>query len=373
MVMIMAQTNIPVGSALARKIYAGALFKSAIPESYWGQRMMTTARVPNAPLQLLTDLEKEKGDSISYDIFMQLKQRPTFEDDNLEGNLEALEAYSDSITISQVRGGVNAGGADTRKKTVNDLRMISKDLNTDWWRRFFDEACFMYLAGARGVNSDFVTPLSSTAPIRNSSLVARDSTHVLYAGAATSKATIASTDIMKLTALDKLISYAETEGGGTDNVVRIQPMQIGNDDKYVIVMHNWQANSLRSESGTNGWMDIQKAALTAVGYGGNIFKGALGEYRGCVLHKHKNVVRFSDYGSGVNLPAARATLMGRQALVAGFGSPGDGLRFGWVEKLLDMDNQLAISTNAILNIKRPQFNSVDVNSVCLDSYAIKPY
>ena len=369
----MAQTTIPVGSSLARKLYAGALFKSAIPESYWGQRMMTTARVPNAPLQLLTDLEKEKGDTISYDIFMQLKQRPTFEDDNLEGNLEGLQAFSDSITISQVRGGVNAGGADTRKKTVNDLRMIAKDLNTDWWRRFFDESCFMYLAGARGANSDFITPLSSTSPIRNSSLVARDSSHVLYAGSASSKATLASNDTMKLAALDKLISYAETEGGGTDNVVRIQPMQIGNDDKYVIVMHNWQANSLRQESGTNGWMDIQKAAITAVGYEGQIFKGALGEYRGAVLHKHKMNIRFTDYGAGGNVAAARATLMGRQALVAGFGSPGDGLRFAWVEKLLDMDNQLAISTNAILNIKRPQFNSADVNSVCLDTAAAKPY
>ena len=58
----------------------------------------------------------------------------------------------------------------------------------------FLECCFMYLAGARGANSDFITSAVPTSPIRNSSLVARDASYVLYAGSASSKATPASND-----------------------------------------------------------------------------------------------------------------------------------------------------------------------------------
>jgi hypothetical protein len=45
-----------------------------------------------------------------------------------------------------MRGGVNAGGRMTRKRTLYDLREIAKR-ESEYWARVFDELLFMYLLG----------------------------------------------------------------------------------------------------------------------------------------------------------------------------------------------------------------------------------
>jgi N4-gp56 family major capsid protein len=85
------------------------------------------------------------------------------------------------------------------------------------------------------------------------------------------------------------------------------------------------------------------------------------------------VTRFTDYGAGSNVAAARAIFMGRQAMVAAFGSPANGLRFDWAEEWRDYKNRLGIATKCIVGLKRPQFNGNDVNSIVIDSAAAQPY
>ena len=66
--------------------------------------------------------------------------------------------------------------------------------------------------------------------------------------------------------------------------------------------------------------DIADASLAAEGRKNPIFMGGLGMINNTVLHKHRNVIRFSDYGSGSNVLAARALFMGRQAAVVAYGT-----------------------------------------------------
>ena len=371
----MGQTTIATGNAQTKKAFAGALFDDAIFGSYWGSTFMAAGsknRTPNSPMQLVTDLEKDDGDTVNYDLYVQLKGRPTLEDDNLEGNAESLRSYSDSISVTQIRHAVDAGGRMTRTRTVNDLRVIAKEKLQDWWSRLFDEISFMHLAGARGVNDDYIEPTTFTGYAGNS-LTAPDSSHIVYGGSATSKASIANTDGMTLGVIDKVITKANTMGGGVTDLQRVVPLKMGSREYFVVIMHDFQEHALRTSTGTNGWMDIQKSLAQAVGNKSPIVTGALGEYRGAILHKHNKVTKFSDYGAGANLAAARSSLMGRQALVAAFGSPGDGLRFAWEEKYTDVDNnRLVISTNSILNVKRPMFNSKNVSSIAIDTYAVDP-
>jgi len=371
----MGQTTIATGNAQTKKAFAGALFDDAIFGSYWGSTFMAAGsknRTPNSPMQLVTDLEKDDGDTVNYDLYVQLKGRPTLEDDNLEGNAESLRSYSDSISVTQIRHAVDAGGRMTRKRTVNDLRVIAKEKLQDWWSRLFDEISFMHLSGARGVNDDYIEPTTFTGYAGNT-LTAPDSSHIVYGGSATSKASIANTDGMTLGVIDKVITKANTMGGGVTDLQRVVPLKMGSREYFVVIMHDFQEHNLRTSTGTNGWMDIQKSLAQAVGNKSPIVTGALGEYRGAILHKHNKVTKFSDYGAGTNLAAARASLMGRQALVAAFGSPGDGLRFAWEEKYTDVDNnRLVISTNSILNVKRPMFNSKNVSSIAIDTYAVDP-
>jgi N4-gp56 family major capsid protein len=373
---IMAQTIITTSAAQTKKKWAGALFNSSVPESYWGSHFMkegSAESAPNAPIHLITDLEKDSGDEVNFDIYAQLTGSPTYGDDNLEGNEESLTPYSDKITINQVRKATDSGGEMTRKRTTNNHRMICRNKLTDWWSRFFDEAVFMNISGARGSNADYILPTSSTAAIEGQALVARSSSNIIYAGSATAKNNMIADDKFSLTSIDKAVTKAETEGGGSDGVIRVTPLRMDGVDKFVCLMHNFQEHDLRTTTSTGQWLDIQKAVATNNGTKNPIFTGSLGEYRGVVLHKHNKVTRFTDYGTFSNVAAARAIFMGRQAMVAAFGSPANGLRFDWAEEWRDYKNRLGIATKCIVGLKRPQFNGNDVNSIVIDSAAAQPY
>jgi N4-gp56 family major capsid protein len=212
----------------------------------------------------------------------------------------------------------------------------------------------MYLSGARGVNADYTYNKNYTGRAGNA-LVAPDSMHYMLGGVATSKATLAATDTFDLKLINRLVARASTMGGGTENLPAIEPMSIDGESHYVSLIHPWQAFDLRTSVGTGGWLDLQKAASAAEGRNNPIFKGGLGMHNNVIIHEHKSVVRFSDFGAGSNVPAARSLFLGRQAGVVAFGSAGTGLRFDWTEEQEDRGNQVVITTGSIFGMKKTAF------------------
>jgi N4-gp56 family major capsid protein len=344
-------------------------------KSYFSKKFMGKGEEAQTPIQMLPHLENDAGDKISYDLVMQLKMQPVEGDNTLENKEEDLKFYTDSLYIDQMRGGVNTGGRMTRKRTIHDLRKIARVRQSEWWARIFDELLFMYLSGARGVNADYIYPVGY-AGFATNGFVAPDSQHILYAGAASSKATLANTDFFDLTLIDRAVARAEVMGGGVEAIPEIQPCEIDGENHFVLVMHPWQEYKVRTVTTTGQWLDIQKAAASAEGRNNPIFKGSLGMYNGVVLHKHKGVIRFSDYGAGANLAAARGLFMGRQAAVMAFGSPGTGLRFDWHEESQDRGNQAVIDTGTICGVKKTAFSiegtSRDFGAIALDSFVADP-
>ena len=240
----------------------------------------------------------------------------------------------------------------------------------------------MYGSGARGVNADFVYPTTYTGFAGNS-ITAPDADHIIYA-AKHVKATIATGDKLLLPEIDKVKANAVMMGGGsgggtagTDGntqTPQIQPIKINGEEHYVLVMNPWQSHDLRTSTTTGGWLDVQKAAAGAEGRKNPIFLGALGMYNNVVLHEHRSVIRFTDYGAATPpvVHAARALFMGEQAMVCAFGSPGTGLRFGWHEETRDNGNQLVITSSAICGIKKTTFNGKDYGMMVLDTAAANP-
>ena len=288
-----------------------------------------------------------------------------------------LKFYTDSLYIDQLRGGVNTGGTMTRKRTIHNLRDIARKRQSEWWARLFDETLFMYLSGARGVNSDFIEDTSFTGYAGNS-FVSPDSQHILFGGGATAYNSAAFDSSAKMTTamIDKAIARADTMGGGTSGVPALEPCKIDGEPHYVLVMHPWQEYDLRVATATGTWLDIQKAAAAAEGKNSPLFKGGLGMYNNVILHKHKGVVRFSNYGSGGTVAAGRALFLGRQAGVVAFGSPGTGLRFDWHEEMEDRGNQVVITTSSIFGVKKTAFSiggtSRDFGVIALDTACADP-
>jgi len=370
----MPATIVGLNDPKAVKKFSAFLAVDVGRESYFNRKFMGTGVEAMTPIQMLPHLESDAGEQITYDLVMQLRMQPIEGDNTLEGNEEDLKFYTDQVYIDQMRGGVNTGGRMTRKRTIHDLRKIARTRQGEWWARVFDELFFMYLSGARGINGDFIYPTTYTG-FANNPFVAPDSQHLLYGGDATSKATVGTNDGFDLSLIERAKTKATTMGGGTSGIPSIEPLKIEGEECYVIVMHPFQAYSLRTNSTTGQWLDIQKALATAVGNKSPIFKGGLGYHNNVVLHEHKAAVRFNDYG-GASVPAARALFMGRQAGVCAFGSPGTGLRFDWNEESRDNGNVAVITTGTICGIKKTAFTiegtSRDFGIVSLDTYALDP-
>lgn len=365
------QTVIGLNSPQAIKRWSAVLFSDVAKTSYFTNKFAGKGQNATTPIQILTDLESDDGDTIKYDLLAQLDQEPIYGDATQEGTEERLRHFQDEVKIEQIRCGVNAGGRMTRKRTLHDLRSQARTKMAEWWARWGDEVLFMYLAGARGSNKYLQKSLAFNGYGGNT-FQTPDSAHQMYGGDATSFATIASDDKMNLTLIDRLVTRAETMGGEESGVPEMQAMKIDGEDRYVLVMHKYQEHDLRTGTATGQWLDIQKAAAGAEGLKSPIFRGSLGMYRGAVLHSHKSVVRFNTAGVDSLQPAARALFLGRQAAVMAYGSPGSGLRYDWHEETRDNGNQVVISSSTIAGVKATVFNSTRFGNLCADTYAADP-
>lgn len=363
-------TVVGLNDARAVKLWSSNLVVAISRESYWQRKYMGAGEETTMPVMMLTDLEREAGEQVQYDLSMQIGGETVEGDAKAEGTGEQLRFASDKVYINQARKAVSCGGRMTRKRTVHDLRKIGRNRLKEYFARWFDEQFFMYGSGGRGVNPDYNTPLGYQGRANNA-FQQPDAAHLLY-GDGTSKATLTAAGVMTRSVIERANTKVATIGGGSTDIAEIQPVRIAGGEYNVVVMHPWQFHSLKTSTDINGWMDVQKAAAASEGRNNPIFQGGEGMIGGTVLHKHKAVVRYSDYGAGGNVSAARALFLGRQAMVCAFGSPGNGLRMSWSEKELDHGNDIEICAGAIVGIKKNQFDGKDFGQLSLDTAAADP-
>lgn len=364
----MPMTVVAFGDPKAVKKWSASLAVDTRKKSYFENRFIGESN--NSIIQRKTELESDSGDAISFDLCVQMRNKPTYGDARLEGKEESLKFYTDQVKIDQVRHSASGGGKMSRKRTSHDLRMVAKERLGDYFSRLEDELFFMYLSGARGINQDFIEDTTYTGFAGNS-FSAPDSSHLMYGGAATSKASLASTDKMSVTTVERAINKAEMMQALNPQAANMVPVNNGSEDQYVLLMSPFQEYDMRTNTSTGQWLDIQKAAATAEGRNNPIFKGSLGVLNNTILHKHRNVIRFSDYGAGSNVLAARALLMGRQAAVVAYGTKG-GLRYDWQEEIKDYGNEPTVASGFIGGIKKTTFNGKDFGVIAIDTAAVDP-
>lgn len=357
-------TDFPLGHALAVQRWSTDLAVEAAKRSYFAKFIgMGT----DSLIVLKNELHKGAGDKVTVGLEMKLT-KPGVEGDNiLDGDVngeEALTHFDDSLFIDQLRKSTKSKGKMSEQRVPYDMRLRGRNALAVWHAEEQDEQFFFYLSGARGDTVEgFHNPVTWTGRANNP-LQAPDANHIFYAGAASSSADMLNTDVISLLEIERFVALAET----VDPMV--QPFMINGEKKFVCLMHTFQAFQLRTSVSENDWVNIHKA--TDRGSGSLVYKNALGEYADVILHKHRNVVRFSDYGAGANLPAARALFLGAQAGMIAYGQNSSPGRFNWVEEADDRKNALAIAAGAIYGIKKSRYNSKDFSVYALDTYCASP-
>ncbi|WP_027178774.1 N4-gp56 family major capsid protein [Maridesulfovibrio bastinii] len=359
----MADTEFGLNDPLAVQRWSNSLAVEAAKKQYFNKFM---GEGDDSLIKVKKELEKGKGDKITVGLRMKLSGDGVEGDNTIEGTAaeEALTFFNDKLTIDQRRKGTRVAGKMTEQRVPYNLRKESRDALSIWFAEDSDEQIMMYLAGARGINADFHVPTSFTGRADNA-LQVPDAGHIIYGGDATGKANIDAADLMALGLVEKLVAKAETSNP------MMLPFLVDGEKKFVLLMHTYQAYALRTSTSENDWLEIQKA-VGLRGPKNNIYKNALGEYSDVIMHKHRNVIRFSDYGAGGDVSAARALFLGAQAGMIAFGGSTKKNRYSWNEETDDRGNKLAVTAGCIYGVKKSRYNSKDFGVIAVDTACSDP-
>ena len=353
----MATTNYGVNNALAVKLWSKKLMVEALKQT-WASKFMGTDA--NNIIQVKDETQKSAGDKITFGLRMQLNGDGTLGDGTLMGNEEALVTYSDALFIDQLRNAVRSAGKMSEQRVPFDVRQESLDGLVDWWAGRIDTWFFNQICGNVAVTDTRYTGLQAT--------IAPDSSHQLWSsvsGTITNDQSLTSTDVFTLTMIDYAVERARTL------TPAIRPIKIKGADYYVVFLHPYQVTSLRTNTNTGQWLDIQKAAMTGGLVEDNpIFDGSLGVYNGCILHADTRVTLGCNSSTSAAVASTRrAVFCGAQAAVMGYGREFSDSRYSWVEELFDYGNELGVSAGLISGLKKTVFNSADFSTIVLSSYA----
>ncbi|MDB6178999.1 N4-gp56 family major capsid protein [Paracoccus sp. Z330] len=363
------QTIVGVNDPRAVKRWANALAADTEKQMYFTRFI---GKGENNMIERKVELESDAGDRVSFDLSMRLRGGMSYGDEPVEGREESLTLYTDEVLIDQARKGADAGGRMSRKRTLHDLRMIAKDRTAEYVAEWGDELFMVYLSGDAAMsaaNED----AKIKGPFAGNPIQAPDPAHMAYGGSANSKATLTSANKMTRDLIERVSVIPRMMNAIDPDTVKMSPITVeGGGKHFVTLMSPWQMHDMRTEAGERSWSEMQKAAAGAEGRKNPIFTGSAGMINNVVLHEHENVRRFTDYGAGQDVHAARALFLGRQAGVVAYGEAGNKTRFQWTEETKDAGNRVAIYAGCIMGAKKTRFNGRDFGVIAVDTASTNP-
>lgn len=318
-------------------------------------------------------------DTITIPLTAKLTGNGITGDSELEGNEEAINAYSDQVAIDQIRAAVRLKGKLDEQKNVYNMRQDAKNKLAIWLREFIERQIFLKLAG---VNNTTITDVAGNvvgtralwsntpAQVPTADTGNGYGTRYICADYTNGADSLATTDLItpELISRARIKASQKTASGGP----RVNPLRIDGVDHYVLFIHPWQAFDLRNNA---TFAQAQREAQSR-GSTNPIFTGALGMWDNVLIYEHEYVPfldisavgnNFFAVASGTDISADcfRALLCGQQAVV--LAQTSDSMRM--VEKEFDYENKVGYATGLIGGIQKLTFNSIDYGVVAIDTAA----
>ena len=322
---------------------ANVQWNSGLQVSRWAKELFTAAKKDtyisrffggsNAGIQVLTDLKAARGKDVTVGLKMKISGSGITGDNTLAGNEVAIDSYTQTITLDQLRQGVISTGKMHDKKHLIDFRKEALDSLKVWFAETMEKDMIDTLSGVASNNSNVATYTFGT-----------DCTYTIWNDNGTVKTTTNSgLDANDVVTTD-LISHACARAKLLDP--KFRPIRVGGKDFYLLLVHPETAHELKNNS------DWQAAQQYAMPRGGDnpLFTGALGMWDGVVIHEHDQIQKCTINGQNAN----RNLFLGAQAGIVAFG--GD---HNWHEESVDRGNKLSISASIIYEMSKAKFNSKD--------------
>lgn len=370
----MASTGMLSANALTRKLWATEDWTNP------GQRVAFGHMFTRGSVFYVEDFlgNKARGDQITYDYTNKLTGIPVGEGGTLDGNEEALNLGSFTMSMNVTRIGVLNPNDDTieQQRTLVDFPERTRKLIPQRHMELLDTACFYQLAGSyptswtqngttwSGNNRLFVTGHNvPTAPT---------SDRIIRAGAAATDQALTSSNTFTMDLIDFALEKIDTSD---------QPIKMLADDTYDLYISPFQYTDLKQDtSGKIQWFNMALARATGGDMeqiDGQMFQTmpCLGQYGRVNIYSAPRVA----YGlrsdtSAVITTVQRAVLVGRDAL--SFASPFGGrptdndVPLKYFSQLKDYEYFKGLEGRMIYGLKKTvATNSSDIGTFVISTYA----
>ncbi len=362
----MATTNFGTGDALTQKKWASQLGYDVIYRTDLAPMIGTS---DNSIIHLKTELNKGKGDAVTFPLMKKLTGEGFSEGQIAEGNGESLSLYSDAIVINElghVVGVPNNGRAIDSQRVAIPLRQAARNGLASWKQERMSVTFFNHVCGyTPETNPKYTGNNAISAPTRV----------IRQKGKATDEA-LAAGDEFTLDLVDKAVEAAQIARSPVKPINVTGDIENGGQDisggRYVMYLSPIQVTDLRTNTNEGQWLDIQKAAMAGGQISRNpIYSDALGEYNNVILKKANHIRSGVQSGDPLTPVAdtARAVLLGAQSCALGFGMDSGQTTYQWNEELFDHKRRLEVSTFTIWGMKKCVFDSQDFSVVTVATYA----
>lgn len=372
----MADTYFGANDPAAVKLWSRLLFRQAITNTIaWKLANISKSTTsPDNIVQIMDDTAAQRaGTTITYDLVAKLTGRGVLGDNELAGEEEALNLFTTSLTIDQLRHSVKIKGAVSQQRIPHNLRDLAQSQLAMWWAErdnlgLINQACGNTFQG----DPAYTWLIAPVAP---------DAAHMVIANAggipsgghrANEAALVAGDtfDISLLLDVGLIAAVAQYP---------IRPITLkGQQLRGVFVGHPLQIRSMKKSATTQQWTDIQLAAMQGGQITGNpVFTGAVGMYNGIVIHEDAQipygVVGQAASRNPIGLAGvARGVFMGAQALAMAMGrAQGSEQRIKWFEEVLDGGNVLRVSAGKLYGGQKNRFNNQDFATITVSSYEVQ--
>lgn len=381
-----------VTTAQANKILQAALFtaanrarsmvniltdQQAAPQSVSPDKAGTRQTSRGAPVVRLTDLNKGKGDEISFNIMHKLSKLPTMGDQRIAGRGEDLSQDEFFLRIDQRRHQVDAGGRMSQQRTKFDLVKSSSTLLGTYFNDLQDQCAVVHLAGARGdfYADDIIVPLADHPEfmkIMINDVIPPTHDRHFFGGDATSFETLDFSDVFTLSFVDNMALFID-EMAHPLQPVRMKGDELyGEDPYYVMYVTPRQWNDWYTTTSGKDWQQMMTRAVNrSKGFNHPLFKGECAMWRNILVRKYSGMpIRFysgskvavsnNDLEATTKVVEAqtnidRGMLLGAQALANAYGSTKNGGHFSMVKEKTDAQNRDEVTINWMNGLKKIRF------------------
>ena len=350
----MSVTDFGALSEARKRVWAAEIWQAGRDMSFWMSQGFVgkSDSDMNRPIQRVTKLsETERGLECVMQLVQDMQSDGVVGDNELDGNEESMVNDSQTIRIDQLRHGVKSKGEMAEQATVIRFRATGKEKLSFWLADKIDELLFLTGSGrAYTLKTDGSTRTGSQLPSLSfgADVVAASTNRIVFAGSATSEATLTTSDKMSWTVIVNSKTKAQRK--------KLRPIREGGKEYYAIVVSSEQRRDLVLDP---TYQTIVRSA-EKVGAGNPLFTGAIAVVDGVIIHAHNKVFNTLGLTSGSKWGAA-STVDGAQALL--FGAQALGLAilgnvFFRESDKTDYNNRPGIGTGRKIGMLKPQFKSI---------------